>query len=1143
MRTNRLSLLWLVSSIFWGTKANAEVEPIEWLLSQIRLGEVTENDELLNNSIYSLSLINPKHPELLSAQARYFVANGKFKEAEVLLKELNDQNPGSLIYQQGILNLRINEPTLRNQLQKARQLAYDGHLEKSRTSYLTLFGQKDAPNLELAVEFALLNDQIPTRRTEALTMMRELEHRYPGHARLRARLARRLLSLNLRDEGMNLIRKMAASHSTRDSAARIWLADIRRMQVSPASLASLQQFIITFASHNRIDEAQSLLIQQKELWASPLFRKRQTILARAANRQATLNELQQLHSYYKDDPEVIEALALLYSRKNQRKKANNLFEELLHNSNLSQRERWKRQWENNYYWMSYEQAKKKVANRQWDQAAAIYKKLIKINSNKLDVWLGLGDCAKARQQYKDAELAYQRALKIEPKNERTLLRLFSLYRDQNPKLALALLSKGKYTTLEKQGARLRADLLEQDAIDLEQSGYQELAIKKRQAALALTKNDPWRRYRTAIAMANTKKNAIGKELMLSALTENPQDSDLRYATALYLSNQKDVSHARKVLAEIPKRTRSNQMTQLDTRLAKLEIISKAKNLHNIGEVAAAENLLTPLLPDNSIALTLASWATERRDWLLAENYYKEILSNNKAHQEARLGLAELLLLQGDTIRSQDWLPTWFSNDPIGDNFNYYRRIANIYQQLGESKIANEIFNTYSPIAAADIPSPNSALFWRDAARQHFENGDIEEALNYDRKAAVAAGLISVEPLDDATLTTLTLSQDEDDWLVSSIRTDLTHHYLQKQISVSFDSDYWWDKDDLNAQTQMLQLETSLAKGRVFGRLERVTMGTPFFTDTYYNADFGTCNELDCWNKKPPKESGYTVAFGWKNEKWQMDFGTSPQGFEIADWLGGVSVRSKWHNIGWRATLSRRPLNNSLLSFGGAIDPATGISWGGIRATGLRVNLSYNQSGTIGHWGSIQQHLLTGKNVPDNWRTRLMGGSYYKLINKANTQVTIGWRMMAWHHEQNLSGYTLGRGGYFSPEQYLSLGIPIQFSQRYEDWSWNIGSTLSLSKSCSGTSQRYPLPELLPDNLINKEAAITGNSNNGIGYTLNAQFEYRLNSHWRIGGRFDIQQSNNYEPSHATIFLRYSFNPWLGSLKLQPQTLTQYAEFE
>lgn len=66
-------------------------------------------------------------------------------------------------------------------------------------------------------------------------------------------------------------------------------------------------------------------------------------------------------------------------------------------------------------------------------------------------------------------------------------------------------------------------------------------------------------------------------------------------------------------------------------------------------------------------------------------------------------------------------------------------------------------------------SQQTALFWRDAARQRFATGDAEGALARDRKGLVAAGLALREDLDGGALTALARSRDGEEWLASGLR--------------------------------------------------------------------------------------------------------------------------------------------------------------------------------------------------------------------------------------------------------------------------------------------------------------------------------------------------------------------------------------
>lgn len=114
----------------------------------------------------------------------------------------------------------------------------------------------------------------------------------------------------------------------------------------------------------------------------------------------------------------------------------------------------------------------------------------------------------------------------------------------------------------------------------------------------------------------------------------------------------------------------------------------------------------------------------------------------------------------------------------------------------------------------------------------------------------------------------------------------------------------------------------------------------------------------------------------------------------------------------------------------------------MRANGGGVSLSYDKGEANGVWASLSGDQLSGKNVEDNWRVRWMTGYYYKVINENNRRVTVGLNNMIWHYDKDLSGYSLGQGGYYSPQEYLSFAVPVMWRQRTENWSWELGGSVS-----------------------------------------------------------------------------------------------------
>ncbi|WP_082189250.1 cellulose synthase subunit BcsC-related outer membrane protein [Aeromonas caviae] len=1221
--SGRVTLGCLLACLMSGALAQGTVQPVAWLLEQVRIGEARGREDLVSNSLYSLSLVEPDHPELLAAQARQALRQGKVKEAGALLARLGKQDPDSALYRQGMANLALNEPARRQQLQQARLLTSAGRLEEAERLYRSLFSGDLPPNLDVAVDYALLQTRIPAMKAKGLAALEALNRQYPGEPRVRGGLARLYLADGRRQGAQNLLREMARDPYQRDEAAEIWLADIESLPIGPVSIAALQEYMVLFGEGDTT-KAEQLLAAQEEKWASPAYRARQSALASTAGGGASISRLQRALAANPGDPELMGALGQAYSRNDQRALAIAQFERVLAHPEVTDKDKWRSLLATNRYWLLVSQGRSALEREQWDEAATLYRRAIAQDGREPEAWLGLGDSERGRHRDADAESAYRKALAMGSARERALARLFDLYKEQDPARALALLEQQGTPGMQAEGRRLKAGLLQEEADQLDRAGKVAAALRLREQALALTPEEVWLAYRVADTRARLGEAGSGERLLRERLAAHPQDATLRYATALYLSGQDKMVEARGVLAAIPRSGWTQDMDALDQRLARDEVLARARARHEAGDDEGAERLLQPLQPDEEASLMLAEWATDRGAYALAEQRYQEVLARTPQQPEARLGMAELAQARGDLAKARHWLPAWPVSPLPPEGANYYRRVANLYQALGEGETARAIFTDYEPLVAMQPASQQAALFWRDAARQRFAEHDVEEALVRDRKGLVAAGLAPREDLEGGELTRLARSQDGEGWLASGLRSDLDRHYRQSQTTFSLDSDYWGSSgtggySDLRALTQMAQLDTPLAGGTAFGRLELVDMDAGDLPDSPYRAQFGTCAARDCRGDAHQQSRGTTLAAGWQRGAWAFDLGTTPLGFEVVDWVGGATLTGDWHTLGWgmtlsrrpvsssllsyggtvdgtldaraeqgkvrieqggastithllalqggvdlaadqwqldRATLtgdwhtlgwgmtlSRRPVSSSLLSYGGTVDPGTGISWGGVRANGIRLDLSRDLGGAVGFWGSAQQHLLTGKNVPDNWRTRLMGGGYYKLVNETHRRASVGLSTMLWHYQQDLGGYTLGQGGYYSPQGYFSLSVPVSYRQRTPDWSWELGGSGSWSYARTDDSRRYPLEGLLPSGLPDRNAPVKGGSSSGFGYTLNGVVEHRLTEHWRIGGRVDIQQADDYAPSHVTLFLRYTFKPWQGDLDMPPRPLTPYADFD
>ena len=291
--------------------------------------------------------------------------------------------------------------------------------------------------------------------------------------------------------------------------------------------------------------------------------------------------------------------------------------------------------------------------------------------------------------------------------------------------------------------------------------------------------------------------------------------------------------------------------------------------------------------------------------------------------------------------------------------------------------------------------------------------------------------------------------------------------------------------------------------------------------------------------------GTAFALGYQNDHLRVDVGSTPQGFAVQNVTGGAAWSGKLGGIGYTLDASRRPLNSTLLSYGGTRDPRTGEVWGGVVQTGATVSLSYDQGGAVGLWGNLGWHQLTGRNVADNTRTDLMGGGYWRAINTPTQRLQLGLNAVSFGYDKNLSEFTLGHGGYYSPQTYHSVSVPVTWMERGGRWTYLLRGGVSYSQSRTDSSPFFPTrPDLqaAAQALGGRSPVFAGSRSAGVGLSLAAAAEYQVAPRWVVGGQVALEKSDFYQPSRASLYLRYQFEPSPKLLPFPPEPLTTYSRF-
>ncbi|WP_263070647.1 cellulose synthase complex outer membrane protein BcsC [Enterobacter huaxiensis] len=1129
------------------------------LLEQVRLGESTQREDLVRQSLYRLELIDPNNPDVIAARFRYLLRQGDNAGAQKELERLKGMAPGSSAYKSSRNTMLLSTPDGRQALQQARLLATTGHTQEAIAAYEKLFAG-DPPGGELAAEYWTVVAKDPARRNTAINQLKKINASSPGNTQQQAALAQLLFQSGRRDEGFTVLQDMAKSNSGRNQASDMWYQQIKDQPASSASVSALQKYLSVFSDGDNVTAARAQLEAQQKQLADPAFRAKAEGLAAVDAGQGgkAVAELQKAVSANHADSEAVGALGQAYSQKGDRARAVAQFEKAIAlDPQSDNRDKWDSLLKVNRYWLLIQQGDAALKANNTAQAERNFQQARSIDNTDSYAVLGLGDTAAARKDNDAAERYYRQALRMDSGNSNAVRGLANIYRAQSPEKAtqfIQSLSASQRRSIDDIERSLTNEQLSAQAEKLESQGQYAQAAEIQRRRLALSPGDVWITYRLSRDLYSAGQHSQADNLMRQLASQKPGDPDQVYATGLYLSGNDRDRAALAHLNTLPRDKWNGNIQELADRLQSNQVLETANRLRDSGKEQEAETLLRQQPVSTRIDLTLADWALQRGDRAAAKNAYSTVLQREPQNEDAILGLTEVYIAEGDKDAARAELaklPAEQNGQPL--SVNMQRRIAMAQAGLGDTAAAEQTFSKLIPQAKSQPPSMDSALVMRDAARFQAQNGQPQQALETYKDAMVASGVTPTRPADNDSFTRLTRNDEKDDWLKRGVRSDAGELYQQQDLNVTLQHDYWGSSgtggySDLKAHTTMLQVDAPLSDGRMFFRSDLVNMDAGSFATSNgtYDPKWGTCAETPCSGSTNQSANGASVAVGWQNKTWAWDIGTTPMGFDVVDVVGGVSYSSDLGPIGYTLNAHRRPISSSVLAFAGQKDTNTDTTWGGVRSTGGGVSVSYDKGEANGIWSSLNMDSLTGKNVEDNWRIRWMTGYYYKLINANNERLTVGVSNMVWHYDKDLSGYTLGQGGYYSPQEYVSFALPVTWRKRTENWSWELGGSVSWSHSKTNDELRYPKQGLIPTDepgrYTDRGAMETGSSSSGTGYTARAIVERRVTSNWFVGLGVDIQEAKDYTPSHALLYVRYSAAGWQGDMDLPPQPLMPYADW-
>jgi tetratricopeptide (TPR) repeat protein len=640
----------------------------------------------------------------------------------------------------------------------------------------------------------------------------------------------------------------------------------------------------------------------------------------------------------------------------------------------------------------------------------------------------------------------------------------------------------------------------------------------------------------------------GLNLLNKALTAEPDLSP--YWHMLYgqwlleQNNEKIITQwfSRYVLPEPASESEKNQYVQLQN--------NYISQYYSGSDLIAKLNQLDQKYkntPATTTALINANLALQQRDAAVIL-YQQKIQNNQIVETQALMAMSKTYRELGDDFQAKQIMQKAIAQTSSQER--YVQR--QIMTSLNDFNYSGDAIYLAEQLIEK---SPNDQELRYLGAQVADKFNETEQAHNWYRQTLSPNQILTNEQI----YSSLARINSQDPWYVNGAKRALVTQQNKNQayiaIGVNFSGQTSTQSEaTLGAGLVPLEAYFPLLQGQGFVKIDPTTISaqTTRFDEQFAGSRYGqgalcifTCLE----EVVSPQETGVDFGIGWQNENWRLDIGTTPLGFLIEDIVWGINYSDGFADFGYSLELEKRPVTSSVLSYAGLKDVNTDKVWGGVRSTGLTFNVSHDLGGDWGFWSSADFTHYKGQNVKDNNRYRIMGGSYYRVLSNQEREFTVGASLLHWAYNYNLSEETYGHGGYYSPQSYVGLSVPLTYDARWgNDFVYRLRTGVSFSATKTHSIDFFPNdPDLQAQAFVrqretNVNPAFEGDNTSGISYNIAGSFEYRVTPHWFFGGYLAIDRSDFYEPNFGQLYVRYYFNPVYGTLKFPGTPIIPYAEF-
>ncbi|MES3081877.1 cellulose synthase subunit BcsC-related outer membrane protein [Sphingomonas faeni] len=275
-------------------------------------------------------------------------------------------------------------------------------------------------------------------------------------------------------------------------------------------------------------------------------------------------------------------------------------------------------------------------------------------------------------------------------------------------------------------------------------------------------------------------------------------------------------------------------------------------------------------------------------------------------------------------------------------------------------------------------------------------------------------------------------------------------------------------------------------------------------------------------------SGVAVAASYDSPGVRIEVGSTPIGFDNTEVTWGFTGKPKIsRTVSAQGWVKREPVTDSVVSYAGTRDPVTGERWGQVMRTGGGASLSWDDEGT-GVYADVSGYRYTGENVRQNRGYQANAGGYLPLYRDGHSTLTGGLNLNWQAFDNNQNYFTYGHGGYFSPQSFLSMSLPIRYAYNSTRWEGRLGVAPGYQSFEQDRAPIYPTDpnaqaalDALKARNTDVRSYYDSLSNTGFAFSADGSLFYRLSPNTRIGASASANTFGTYDDYRSTFELRQS----------------------